>query len=763
MDYATSIRIRNMTNEVLDSKAEASLKEEMNRTQHVRKIVLAYFKNNDEGLKHLLLENDIDVTALGISRNRFTMALFVADAMLRGVASICQVCNRRGLIKCHGRVVCKGFLEGSSVRCPFRASQVEKRRKFVLPEIYNDITQDVWIDRKKKNKKRRRARDLGSIGELPGLELKDSVTKSPSRKKKPPPKRERPEKGSPILQVHRNYEQTGRERLASVVVDEDGVTVYNAILNQVDLSRDQNRYYVLQLLKVRSKKSFRYELFRTEGRIGRKYEHESRASLSNNYKCYDFGQDLKKAILEFKTWFKKKTGGFFESRHALVQRPGSYAFVELSTKNIEKSKKRSRDAMSSSSSSDTQDSAVYKFVSIISDDSTLEYTMKEAGLNIEELPLGALTRDVLKNGRDILMEIETILSSSPTTSLDLKEDENGVISLIESDEDDNEEEDDDDASNLLNLFQTKDDMQETLWRSKLAAKSTLFYTKIPSRHTSVIDTKKSVQEKLALLDILEDVLTASTLTDEQDDDKDTSEISAKYRALGCKLEPLDKSNPVLAEIETALKNTSKKHVSSPAYTHSICNVFEVIRPNQEERGELQASKKRRGRRNRRLLFHGAPMGVVASILKSGLRIMPGSGGRLGKGIYLADMAAKSGAYARPTVDGLACLFLCEAECGRPFIVTCDSNEAMSRKSPPKNFQSVQAHGYYVPDSKGDITMSFGSNQVTFCTGEPTMRQPLDSDKRRLDFAHNEYVLYKEKKVRLRYVILVDLKTPLLGL
>ena len=269
----------------------------------------------------------------------------------------------------------------------------------MLPEIYNDITEDVWIDRKK-DKKRRRARDLGSIGELPGLELKVSVTKSPSRKKKPPPKRERPEKGSPILQVHRNYEQTGRERFASVVVDEDGVTVYNAILNQVDLSRDQNRYYVLQLLKVGSNKSFRYELFRTEGRIGRKYEHETRASLSSNFKCYDFGQDLHKAISEFKTWFKKKTGGFFESRHALVQRPGSYAFVELSTKNIEKSKKRSRDTMSSSSSSShTQDSAVHKFVSIISDDSTLEYTMKEAGLNLEELPLGALTRDVLKKGQ----------------------------------------------------------------------------------------------------------------------------------------------------------------------------------------------------------------------------------------------------------------------------------------------------------------------------------------------------------------------------
>ena len=56
----------------------------------------------------------------------------------------------------------------------------EDEKKSVLCHI----VKTEWIDRKK-DKKRRRAHDLGSIGELPGLELKVSVTKSPSRKKKP--------------------------------------------------------------------------------------------------------------------------------------------------------------------------------------------------------------------------------------------------------------------------------------------------------------------------------------------------------------------------------------------------------------------------------------------------------------------------------------------------------------------------------------------------------------------------------------------------
>lgn len=50
--------------------------------------------------------------------------------------------------------------------------------------------------------------------------------------------------------------------------------------------------------------------------------------------------------------------------------------------------------------------------------------------------------------------------------------------------------------------------------------------------------------------------------------------------------------------------------------------------------------------NRRLLWHGTNVAVVAAILKSGLRIMPHSGGRVGKGIYLASENSKSACYGK---------------------------------------------------------------------------------------------------------------------
>lgn len=45
--------------------------------------------------------------------------------------------------------------------------------------------------------------------------------------------------------------------------------------------------------------------------------------------------------------------------------------------------------------------------------------------------------------------------------------------------------------------------------------------------------------------------------------------------------------------------------------------------------------------HRKLLWHGTNVAVVVAILKTGLRIMPHSGGRVGRGIYFASENGKS--------------------------------------------------------------------------------------------------------------------------
>jgi hypothetical protein len=48
--------------------------------------------------------------------------------------------------------------------------------------------------------------------------------------------------------------------------------------------------------------------------------------------------------------------------------------------------------------------------------------------------------------------------------------------------------------------------------------------------------------------------------------------------------------------------------------------------------------------NRKLLWHGTNVAVVAAILEGGLRIMPHSRGRVGRGIYFASENGKSAGY-----------------------------------------------------------------------------------------------------------------------
>ena len=71
----------------------------------------------------------------------------------------------------------------------------------------------------------------------------------------------------------------------------------------------------------------------------------------------------------------------------------------------------------------------------------------------------------------------------------------------------------------------------------------------------------------------------------------------------------------------------------------VLDVFELERSGEAE--QLQASEYGK-KGNKKLLWHGTDVAVAAAISSSGLRIMPHSGGRVGKGIYLASECGKSG-------------------------------------------------------------------------------------------------------------------------
>jgi poly [ADP-ribose] polymerase len=96
------------------------------------------------------------------------------------------------------------------------------------------------------------------------------------------------------------------------------------------------------------------------------------------------------------------------------------------------------------------------------------------------------------------------------------------------------------------------------------------------------------------------------------------------------------------------------------------------------------------------LWHGTNVAVVVAILKTGLRIMPHSGGRVGKGIYFASENSKSAGYVGTTMErnqNVGFMFLNEVALGKEHHIYSDSP---SLTQPPKGFDCVIAKGQTEP-------------------------------------------------------------------
>ena len=86
--------------------------------------------------------------------------------------------------------------------------------------------------------------------------------------------------------------------------------------------------------------------------------------------------------------------------------------------------------------------------------------------------------------------------------------------------------------------------------------------------------------------------------------------------------------PPAAVLATYLKQTHAATHST--YTIELEQAFEVEREGEAARFDARCA----ALGNRRLLWHGTDVGCAAAIVARGLRVMPGAGGRVGRGLYL---------------------------------------------------------------------------------------------------------------------------------
>jgi poly [ADP-ribose] polymerase len=101
-------------------------------------------------------------------------------------------------------------------------------------------------------------------------------------------------------------------------------------------------------------------------------------------------------------------------------------------------------------------------------------------------------------------------------------------------------------------------------------------------------------------------------------------IDAAYESVGALLQPISEGSDELKMIRTFTENTAGYRKMKVESAFKVERHTE-LKDNFEQHKDLK---------ERKLLWHGTNLAVVAAILKSGLRIMPHSGGRVGAGLDL---------------------------------------------------------------------------------------------------------------------------------
>jgi poly [ADP-ribose] polymerase 2/3/4 len=277
--------------------------------------------------------------------------------------------------------------------------------------------------------------------------------------------------------------------------------------------------------------------------------------------------------------------------------------------------------------------------------------------------------------------------------------------------------------------------------------SSRFYTAIPHSFgrtvPPTIDTATSLQGRYDMCNILLDMY---------DTTETVRRIEAENRVAAKALapNPVDQYYQSLNADLTLVKGGSKEdktirkyfEETKSSYSPSqLLNIWSVHRQGEPERF---AAFDKIG--NRHLLWHGTNIAVVAPIVTTGLRIMPHSGGRVGAGIYLACMQEKSAQYMSGYGSKFACMFLCEAPLGKQHLVHEDGPHASGLRKAPKGFDSVRAVGTVQPQKT--VALKIDDKDLLVPASKAAQSGVQSS------FTHDEFLVYDEAQVRLRYIVTV---------
>ncbi|XP_030425576.1 protein mono-ADP-ribosyltransferase PARP3 isoform X1 [Gopherus evgoodei] len=464
---------------------------------------------------------------------------------------------------------------------------------------------------------------------------------------------------------------------------------YDCMLNQTNIGNNNNKFYIIQLIAHNGS----YSCWNRWGRVGE----------VGQSKLSPF-PSLEAAKKDFEKKFREKTKNSWAERENFVAHPGKYTLIE-----VQHGAEEEQEVTMKVDSVDggkcfkqrtlpcSLDKATQELVSLIFSNDMFKEAMQTMNIDVKKMPLGKLSKQQIAKGFEALEAIETALQEQPLSCRQLEE------------------------------------------------LSSRFYTIIPHSFGRArpppINTQEIVQAKKDMLLVLADIELAQSLQAQKKEEEEVKveevphPLDKDYELLKCELTLVDPALEDYQVIQTYVEKTGVSHRKV-----KILNIWKVKREGESERFKAHDNLE-----NRRLLWHGTNVAVVAAILKSGLRIMPHSGGRVGKGLYFASENSKSVGYVSCTSQGVGIMFLNEVALGKEYRITQDDSSL--RKAPP-GYDSVIACGRTEPDPACDRELMVEGRKVLVPQGKPIpMAKYQDSS-----FSQSEYLIYQESQCQIRYLL-----------
>lgn len=232
---------------------------------------------------------------------------------------------------------------------------------------------------------------------------------------------------------------------------------------------------------------------------------------------------------------------------------------------------------------------------------------------------------------------------------------------------------------------------------------TIFGTALIDYDTLLINSYTKLNEQKNLLGVMNSVLKVK--------DNLNGTLEEKYKALGTLMSTLKKNTKEYKEIKTLIKGS---HGYNHHFEIDVLDIYKVDNSaNEPEFNPINVSTME--------LFHGTRNANILNILQGGLKIKPGSavhtGSMFGQGIYFASSSSKSANYCRGFGNAQQVfkenyLFVCEVATGKI-----------------KDYTSAQPYLTKSPSSYNSVKGKKGSSLL-----------------------HDEYIVYNENQVRIRYIV-----------